>query len=94
MPSMRIENDGKQPLLVVHEQLAGHGAPRRNVLRHQEIQFQRGQAEPADQPRDQQGGEHGGQDEEEQVIGRDHRAEPDHQDGEGEQQPAVGDAVA
>ena len=34
------------------------------------------------------------QDEEEKVVGRDHRAKPDHQDRQGEQQPAVGDAVA
>ena len=64
-----------------------------DVFRNQEIQFEPGQAQPAHETRDQERGEHGGHNQEQQIIGRRDGGEADRQDGQYEQQSGARDFV-
>src|ERR1035437_99317 len=82
-----------QPLLVAHEELAGHVAAGGDVFGNQEIQFEPCQAQPAHETRDQQRGEHGGHNQEQQIVGRREGGEADRQDGQYEEQSGARDLV-
>jgi len=58
------------------------------MLRQLEIQLQRREAKPADESGNQKGCQHGGQDEEQQIVGKCQRNEAGQKEGRGEQQAA------
>ena len=61
---------------------------------HPKVQFESGEAEPADQSRDQQRGQHRRDNEKQQVIRGDHGGEAHHQDGQSKQQSPASDLIA
>ena len=87
--STRMENEGMNHFWLRTKSLPGTERPAGNVFRHQEIELQPGQAEAADETRNQQRRQHGGRDQEQQVVGGDEGAQPDQQDGQREQQTAA-----
>ena len=80
--------------MIAHEEARRHAASGGDVLRDLEIEGQASQTQAAGQTANQESGQHGGHNQEEQVIGRNHGAEGHQQDGEGEQNSAAGDFVA
>ena len=55
-------------LEILQPDRGAHFSPRRNVLGKDQIELETGEAQAADESRDQPGGEHRGQDQEEKII--------------------------
>ena len=81
------------PFLIAHEDLTGHAAAGGDMLGHQKIQFQGGQAEAAHEARYQQRRHHGSRNQEHQVVGGDNGRQAYHQDAKREQQAAARNLV-
>ena len=80
--------------MIAHEEAGGHGTSGGDVLRHLKIEGEAGEAEAADEAADQQRGHHGGENQEEQVVGGYDGAEGHQEHGEGKQDSAAGDFVS
>ena len=73
---------------------AGYLAARRDVLRVEELDFEAGERQPADEPGDHQRGEHRGQDQEQQIVGGSESGDGDDDDRACEQQARACDLLA
>ncbi len=96
-PGHRFDAGGKrghEPFAVAHVEASGRGTGGGNVLGNNEIQLEPGQAEPADEARNQQRGHHSGDDEEQRIIAREDSRRADRKNGGGEEHSAAGDFVA
>lgn len=89
-----LDREGRQQdFQVAKADFGGRGRTGRNVFREEQFQFQTGEDESAEKAGNQQKRQHGGKDQEEQIIGGEERSGPGGCEGDREEPARAGDPV-